>query len=118
MDDLKGFIGLDAANWNVLTPMLEAGELPNIAGLVREKVSGLVAIGESTDTILGELGPLVGESQTADSIEDAVRRARKMARPGDIVLLSPACASFDMFRDFEERGDRFRDLARALGDPS
>lgn len=48
------------------------------------------------------------------SFEDAVRAARAAARPGDVVLLSPACASYDMFRDFEERGARFRQIVRAM----
>ena len=50
----------------------------------------------------------------ADSMEDAVRRARDAARVGDVVLLSPACASFDMFRNYEHRGDVFKAVVRAL----
>lgn len=51
------------------------------------------------------------------SLEDAVYAARYAAKPGEIVLLSPACASFDAFRDFEERGERFRELVEALKTP-
>jgi len=47
-------------------------------------------------------------------LERALTDARRDARPGDVVLLSPACASFDQFRDFEERGDCFRDLVTRL----
>jgi UDP-N-acetylmuramoylalanine--D-glutamate ligase len=47
-------------------------------------------------------------------LENALNRAAKDSQPGDTVLLSPACASFDQFRDFEQRGDRFKDLVGAL----
>jgi UDP-N-acetylmuramoylalanine--D-glutamate ligase len=52
--------------------------------------------------------------QNCGKLEDAVWKAARDAEPGDTVLLSPACASFDQFRDFEERGDRFRELVGAL----
>ncbi|MGO8703906.1 MAG: UDP-N-acetylmuramoyl-L-alanine--D-glutamate ligase [Candidatus Brocadiia bacterium] len=50
----------------------------------------------------------------AKSLEDAVRLAHRIARPGDVVLLSPACASFDMFRNYAERGQKFREAVRGL----
>jgi UDP-N-acetylmuramoylalanine--D-glutamate ligase len=49
-----------------------------------------------------------------ETLENAVNRAAGDSRAGDTVLLSPACASFDQFRDFEDRGDRFKDLVGAL----
>jgi UDP-N-acetylmuramoylalanine--D-glutamate ligase len=54
------------------------------------------------------------EMHRCDSLEDAVRRAAAAAEPGEVVLLSPACASFDAFDDFEQRGDRFRELVGEL----
>jgi UDP-N-acetylmuramoylalanine--D-glutamate ligase len=48
----------------------------------------------------------------AATLREAVEKARDLARPGDVVLLSPACASFDMFRNFEDRGEQFKSLVR------
>ena len=50
----------------------------------------------------------------AGSLQDAVEQARRAAQPGDVVLLSPACSSFDMFRDYEDRGRRFKDEVARL----
>ena len=61
----------------------------------------------------GPTGPTVSRAR---SLEEAVAQAREAARPGDVVLLSPACASYDMFRNFEERGARFRELVRRLAE--
>jgi UDP-N-acetylmuramoylalanine--D-glutamate ligase len=47
-------------------------------------------------------------------LEEVVRRAAELARPGDAVLLSPACSSYDMFRNYEERGSRFRELVHEV----
>jgi UDP-N-acetylmuramoylalanine--D-glutamate ligase len=49
----------------------------------------------------------------AATLADAVERARQLARPGDAVLFSPGCSSYDMFKDFEDRGDQFRSLIQA-----
>ncbi|HUG55646.1 MAG TPA: UDP-N-acetylmuramoyl-L-alanine--D-glutamate ligase [Candidatus Limnocylindrales bacterium] len=59
-------------------------------------------------------GPAI---ERASSLDEAVATARRLAQSGDVVLLSPACASFDMFSSFEERGDRFRELVRAFAAP-
>ena len=81
--------------------------------LVRERARRLVLIGADAETIERELG---GDAQTlrADSMGDAVRKAREAARPGDIVLLAPACASFDMFKSFEHRGEVFKEAVEGM----
>ncbi|HUP18555.1 MAG TPA: UDP-N-acetylmuramoyl-L-alanine--D-glutamate ligase [Gemmatimonadota bacterium] len=71
----------------------------------------VLAIGEAADRIAGELGGVV-DVEVAGTLERAVERAREIARPGDVVLLSPACSSYDQFENYERRGDAFRDLAR------
>ncbi len=71
------------------------------------RVRAALVIGEATEKLQVALANRV-EVIAAESIEDAVARAAKIARPGDVVLLSPACASHDQFRNFEERGERFK----------
>ena len=73
----------------------------------------MVLIGRDAATIRAALGPRI-ESITADSLPQAVRRAAEEARPGDAVLLSPACASFDMFRDYQDRGRQFKSAVQSL----
>ncbi|HYE96058.1 MAG TPA: UDP-N-acetylmuramoyl-L-alanine--D-glutamate ligase [Rubricoccaceae bacterium] len=82
--------------------------------LVAEKVKGLVALGESGDKVLAELGPHTAQTARAHTMEEAIQFARLMAEPGDTVLLSPACASFDMFENYEDRGDTFKRLVMSL----
>lgn len=72
----------------------------------------VIAYGESAERIERELGGTISVERVGGSFDDAVDRARATARPGDSILLSPACASFDMFRDFAERGRAFAHLAR------
>lgn len=82
--------------------------------LVRERVKGLIAIGESAQTVMDELGPHVGHFAQADSMQQAVEYAQGMAEKGDVVLLSPACASFDMFENYEDRGNTFKRIVMDL----
>jgi UDP-N-acetylmuramoylalanine--D-glutamate ligase len=82
--------------------------------LVEAKVAGVVAIGESAETVERELGPHAPRTVAASTMEEAIQFARLMAEPGDTVLLSPACASFDMFENYEDRGDTFKRLVHAL----
>jgi UDP-N-acetylmuramoylalanine--D-glutamate ligase len=73
-----------------------------------------ILIGEDREKIRTAFEATGMSADSADSLEDAVRRAREAARVGDVVLLSPACASFDMFRNYEHRGDVFKAVVRAL----
>jgi UDP-N-acetylmuramoylalanine--D-glutamate ligase len=81
--------------------------------LVRERVKRLVLFGKAADVIGEAIG---GETDTvrASSLQDAVIKAKDAASKGDVVLLSPACASFDMFKDFEDRGRQFKEIVRKL----
>lgn len=91
----------------------KGGDYGVLADLIKEKVKLMVLIGEARPKIEKALG---GFSRTvlAESFEEAVATAHKNALPGDTILLSPACSSFDMFRDYKERGERFRSLVEAL----
>ncbi len=91
----------------------KGNDYASIAGLVRNKVSLLVAIGESKATIASFFDGLVA-LKVAASLEEAVLLAREAALPGQTVLFSPGCASFDMFNNFEERGQRFKECVHCL----
>jgi UDP-N-acetylmuramoylalanine--D-glutamate ligase len=85
---------------------------------LRERATAAYLVGDTADRMAAELAPVVDAGvplhRTAD-LEDAVRRAAAAAAPGEVVLLSPACASFDAFPNFEARGERFRQIVAALG---
>jgi len=80
---------------------------------VRSSVKMLVLIGEAAQKLERVFGADV-HCVRAGSIEEAVELGRNAAQPGDTVLLSPGCASFDMFRDYAERGDRFKECVKAM----
>jgi UDP-N-acetylmuramoylalanine--D-glutamate ligase len=80
---------------------------------VADKIRALVVIGEAQEKIVHELGDRI-KTYTENSLEDAVRKAREVARAGDMVLLSPMCSSFDMFKDYKDRGDTFRRIVELL----
>jgi UDP-N-acetylmuramoylalanine--D-glutamate ligase len=80
---------------------------------VQKNVRGVVAIGESADKVRAAFAALV-PVEPAATMGEAVRAARRLARPGDIVLLSPACASFDWFENYEHRGRVFKEVVMSL----
>jgi UDP-N-acetylmuramoylalanine--D-glutamate ligase len=84
---------------------------------VREACAAVYLIGATSDRMAEALAPSLEaglELHRCSDLEDAVRRAAAAAGPGEVVLLSPACASFDAFENFEARGDRFREIVGEL----
>ncbi len=77
------------------------------------KVRSVIAIGEAKDKIFNALGKAF-PIEFADSLEKAVQKGFELAHPGETVLLSPACASFDMFENFEHRGRVFKEAVARL----
>jgi UDP-N-acetylmuramoylalanine--D-glutamate ligase len=84
-----------------------------LISLIEERVRSLVLIGEDADNIESQL-TRHAEIVRADSMADAVKKSFGAAKSGDVVLLAPACASFDMFKSFEERGTVFKTEVAAL----
>jgi UDP-N-acetylmuramoylalanine--D-glutamate ligase len=84
------------------TPLVDA---------VRKKVKKVIAYGEAAPIIATDLRPVVDVVRLGSDFDEVIRTARATARAGEAILLSPACSSYDMFSNYEERGERFRALA-------
>jgi UDP-N-acetylmuramoylalanine--D-glutamate ligase len=91
----------------------KGNDYSRLTALVKEHVRAIVAIGESADTVEQAFRGTVVVKKAA-SMEEAVSTAKFLAQPGDVVLLSPACSSFDWFRNYEHRGEVFKELVNAL----
>ena len=90
-----------------------AGEpYTDLAEPIRKRCKVVLAYGESADRIQHDLSGHVPVLRLGGRVEDVVARARELAVSGECVLLSPACKSFDMFTDYEDRGRTFAKLAR------
>jgi UDP-N-acetylmuramoylalanine--D-glutamate ligase len=85
-----------------------------LAEAVSERCVAVYLIGEAAERMAAELADAGVEIIQAGTLEQALEAARAAAKPGEVILLSPAAASFDAFKDFEERGDRFRALVEGL----
>jgi UDP-N-acetylmuramoylalanine--D-glutamate ligase len=85
-----------------------------LAAPVQERCAAVYLIGETAAELRAALTPAGVPVHDAGDLEHAVRAAHDRARPGEVVLLSPACASYDQFANYEQRGDRFRELVAAL----
>ena len=91
-------------------------EFDTLTDLVGHKVRAAVLIGEMADRIVQCWGERVPCVNAGWSLSDAVMQARERARPGDVVLFSPGTSSFDMFKNYADRGNQFRALIEALPD--
>lgn len=85
-------------------------------GLVKEKVKSIVCLGVDNKKIHAAFENIVGAENMVDTLsaEEAVRASSKFAESGDVVLLSPCCASFDLFKCYEDRGDQFKAAVKKL----
>ena len=82
--------------------------------LVREKVKAIVCLGVDNTKIHAAFEGMVGTIVDTSSAEEAVKAAAGLAERGDVVLLSPCCASFDLFTSYEDRGKKFKEAVRNL----
>lgn len=82
--------------------------------LVREKVKGIICLGMDNSKLMDAFGNVIDLMIETYSMEEAVKVAYKMAERGDAVLLSPACASFDLFQNYEDRGNQFKNAVKNL----
>jgi UDP-N-acetylmuramoylalanine--D-glutamate ligase len=85
-----------------------------IAAAAGARCRGVIAYGESRDLVAGDLGALLPVTRAGTDFQTVLEHAQRLARPGDAVLLSPACSSYDMFHDYEDRGARFRAAVEAM----
>ena len=91
----------------------KGNDYARLSDLVRSNVRAIVAIGESSEKILSAFSHIKSVC-VAQSMEEAVRTATQLAMTGDVVLLSPACASFDWFENYEHRGKVFKEIVGKL----
>lgn len=89
------------------------GDFESLAPLIRERVRELILFGEARQTINRLVGGIV-RTQLSATMKEAVTTARNLSSPGDVVLLSPGCASFDEFTDYKARGNTFQALVRTF----
>jgi UDP-N-acetylmuramoylalanine--D-glutamate ligase len=89
------------------------GDFRRLESLIRDKVARLIFVGEAADKIASQVGHLK-ESTRVTSMEGAVEEGLRRAKKGEWVLLSPGCASFDMFKNYEHRGRVFKDAVAGL----
>ncbi len=92
----------------------KGNDYSSLEPLVKEKVKAIICLGVDNSKLLKAFGHLVEGIQEAHSMKEAVTKAYRMGAKGDTVLLSPACASFDLFKNYEDRGEQFKECVREL----
>jgi UDP-N-acetylmuramoylalanine--D-glutamate ligase len=106
---LRGIEAFDGGVHAILGGSLKGGGFEGLRGAVASRCSACYLIGQAAGRLERDLAGAAALRRCGD-LESAVRAASAAAAPGEVVLLSPACASYDQFRDYEERGERFRAL--------
>ena len=111
------FFALDSMNtptvW-IVGGVDKGNDYDEIMALVREKVKGIICLGVDNKKLVDKFEGLVEMFVETTSMSEAVKIANKMAERGDTVLLSPACASFDLFENYEDRGKQFKQAVQNL----
>lgn len=111
------FFALDSMNtptiW-IVGGVDKGNDYSELMPLVREKVKGIICLGVDNSKIMKAFEDVVDVMIETTSMTDAVKIAQRMAEKGDTVLLSPACASFDLFENYEDRGKQFKNAVQNL----
>jgi len=92
----------------------KGNDYAELMSLVREKVKAIVCLGVDNRKIIDAFGNVVDVMVEVSNMSDAVRTSQRLAEKGDAVLLSPACASFDLFENYEDRGKQFKQAVQNL----
>jgi len=108
---LQALKGLEGSIILILGGRHKGASYQPLAPLIKEKVKALILMGEARQIIFEELGGLV-ETYLAEDLPQALAISFQVAKPGDLVLFSPSCSSFDQFRDYQERGEVFKELVK------
>ena len=111
------FFALDSMNsptvW-IVGGVDKGNDYNELMSLVREKVKAIVCLGVDNKKIIDAFGNVVDMMIEVSNMNDAVRMAQRLTEKGDAVLLSPACASFDLFENYEDRGNQFKQAVQNL----
>jgi UDP-N-acetylmuramoylalanine--D-glutamate ligase len=111
------FYALDSMNtptvW-IVGGVDKGNDYNELMSLVREKVKAIICLGVDNKKIIDVFGNVVDIMVEVSNMEDAVKMAQRLTEKGDTVLLSPACASFDLFENYEDRGNQFKQSVRNL----
>ncbi|HEY4619155.1 MAG TPA: UDP-N-acetylmuramoyl-L-alanine--D-glutamate ligase [Flavobacterium sp.] len=111
------FFALDSMNtptvW-IVGGVDKGNDYNELMSLVREKVKAIVCLGVDNKKIIDAFGNVVDVMVEVSNMNDAVRMAQRLTEKGDTVLLSPACASFDLFENYEDRGNQFKQAVHNL----
>lgn len=92
----------------------KGNDYTEIEPLVKEKVKAIVCMGKDNDKLMNFFADKVPAIRSTHSLEEALQACRELSKAGDTVLLSPCCASFDLFHSYEERGTMFKDAVKAM----